>query len=597
MSFGRPEFVDEVAGTLRDDFRTDPRLRYVVLLAVLVTGFWFWWRSPNFATPDEYGRLLRPMKAGGEFVADPSPSSFTRGATDGVPQGATFYLYAITLIPAALFVLLTGRLGEFGSFAGFESRWDLWHAVPEWFWHATVLSARLANVLIAVACVYLVYRIGTAARDRRTGFYGALVLSLTLGFVASAHEIDEDTTMVLAILATTYLALRFAQTGTRRYAYWGAFAGGLAIAFKLTAGTTVFLLLAALVVRARADAGGGWRDVLEWGVERARLLGAMAGIGALTIYLTRPNALFDGPGAILWRLTWASSYSSGSGSTAPVFGYAPLQALLAAVGVPLAVALAGAVVWHTVRLRNRHAQNVLPSIVLPAVAVYVVVFGSWTHIKAHHVLPVVVLGVVLLAEPLARMARRDAQRGARIAAAVLLLTTALFAGGGAVSFATDPRDDATDWVDTNVGENETLLVYENSVADVGIVHGEPVEHYDFVEEVGVSGSTANDTAYTEWIVSSVERDPEYIMVTASGAGYTDPLTDAGDRFPRRAEFFERLMYGDHFDYEVAAEFGDRPDDRTYAASLARAGIVPDVEKREPYVLVLRHQSVEGDSDQ
>jgi len=590
MPTGRLGVLHEVADAFRADLREDPRLRYVLLLALLLTGFWFWWRSPNFATADEYGRLLRPMKAGGEFVADPSPSSFVRGATDGVPQGASFYLYAVTLVPAALVVLLTGRLDEFGSFAGFESRWDLWHAVPEWYWEASVLAARFANVLIAVAAVYVVYRIGTAAWDRDTGFYGALALSLVLAFVASAHEIDEDTTMVLALLVTTYLALRFAQSGTRRYAYWGALAGGLAIGFKLTAGTAVFVLLAALVVRAGTESDTGWRGVLQWAIDRPRLIATMAAIGAVTIYVSRPHVLLEGPQAILFRASWATSYSSAAGSTSPP-GFAPARALLSAAGLPLSVGAICAVGWHAARFLRGRTESLLPSVLLPGVAVYVLVFGSWTHIKAHHILPAVVLGVVLLARPLARMGRPDGGRGARIAAAVLLVTATLFAGAGTVSFATDPRDGAAGWIDDNVGENETLLVYENSVADVGIVHGQPVEHYDFVEEVGVSGSVANDTAFTDWIVSSPEREPEYVMVTAAGTSYADAIGDAADRYPRRAEFFERLIDGDRFGYEVAAEFGDRPTDRSRASDLLRAGVVPEVEKREPYVLLLRHPSV------
>lgn len=584
----RLHVLSEIADTVRADLRADRRLRYVLLLAVVLSGFWFWWRSPNFATPDEYGRLLRPMKAGGEFVADPSYSSFVRGATDGVPQGASFYLYAITLIPAALLVLLTGRLDEFSSFAGYASRWDLWYAVPEWFWHATILSARLVNVLIAVSCVYVVYRIGTEAWDRRAGFYGALTLALMLAFLASAHEADEDTAMVLALLVTTYLALRYAQTGTRRYAYWGAFAGGLAISFKLTAGSIVFVLLAALVVRARTDTEAGWRGILDWARKRPRLIAAMAVVGAATIYVGRPHVLLEGPEAILHRATWASSYSSATAGDAPPPGYESVRALLAAAGIPLATAIVCSVGWHTVRLRANRAQSVLPSIVLPGIAVYILVFGSWSHIRPHHILPAVVLGVVLLAGPLARMERPDSNRWLRVLGAVLLLTTALFAGAGMVSIATDPRDQATRWADGNVAENETILVYDNSVADIGTVHGRPVEHYDFVERTAGSGDPENESAFTEWILSSPEREPEYILVTGSGVGSENASRGTNDGSPPRQQFFDRLIDGDHFGYEVAAEYGERPIERSYAADLVHAGIEPTVEKREPYVLILRH---------
>jgi hypothetical protein len=36
---------------------------------------------------------------------------------------------------------------------------------PEWVWTWTLLIGRFVNVVIAVGCVYLIYRIGVAARD------------------------------------------------------------------------------------------------------------------------------------------------------------------------------------------------------------------------------------------------------------------------------------------------------------------------------------------------------------------------------------------------------------------------------------------------
>lgn len=572
---------------MRRDLRTDVKLRFILLLALLLYGGWFWWRAPNFATPDEYGRLLRPMKAIGGLLAEGTYSSFVSGATDGVPQGATFYLYGLTLIPVGAYVVVTGRVEEFASFASVTSRWDLWHAVPRWYWEASILSARAVNVAMAVATVYVVYRIGTQAWDRRAGRYSAISLVLMLAFIGSAHEIDEDTAMLLSLMVATYLALRYVQDGAPHYALLGAFTGGVSIALKLTAGAIVVILGMAVVARKE----GGDVDALIGQIRSLgqdwRLISSMAGTGMVTIYLGRPHVLFLGPSELLYRLTWATSYSSTSKFIAPPPGYLQAHSFLSALGLPLATAFVVGVGWLTYRTVRRRNESRLPIVLLPAMALYILVFGQWGVVKPHHLLPMLVVGAVLIGRPLAQLSSEGSNRVARVAIALLVATSALYAGVGAMSFANDPRDQAADWVSANVDSNETHLVYENSVADIGITHGQPVTHYDYYEAEVVPDSTLNASAYTEWTVESPDREPDYIQVTAQSALYTDPLRNDRNQYPARAAFFDQLIYGDHFGYEVAAEFGQRPPREGYAERLIAAGITPQVEKREQYVLILR----------
>lgn len=79
---------------------------------------------------------------------------------------------------------------------GLDGRFDvLTHlepqSYPEWVWTWSLPLGRSVIVVIAVGCVYLTYRIGTAARDRMAGRIAALVLTLTFGFLAMAHEVSE----------------------------------------------------------------------------------------------------------------------------------------------------------------------------------------------------------------------------------------------------------------------------------------------------------------------------------------------------------------------------------------------------------------------
>src|SRR5699024_5872515 len=112
-----------------------------------------------------------------------------------------------------------------------------------------------------IGCVYLTYRLGRAMRDRTTGRLAAVLLSLTWGFLIMAHEVSEDIPALFFLLLVFYLALRYIETGDKAVYLAGCIAGGIAIAFKLTAGTSVILLGLAYVLRARRP-GVNPRDAL-----------------------------------------------------------------------------------------------------------------------------------------------------------------------------------------------------------------------------------------------------------------------------------------------------------------------------------------------
>jgi hypothetical protein len=75
---------------VRSDFRDDPYLRYVLLLSTVIVGFWFWHRIPNFATRDEYSRLLDAMVVYGSVLEEPSFEGLKAGIEWGRARfGAT----------------------------------------------------------------------------------------------------------------------------------------------------------------------------------------------------------------------------------------------------------------------------------------------------------------------------------------------------------------------------------------------------------------------------------------------------------------------------------------------------------------------------
>ncbi|WP_135302725.1 ArnT family glycosyltransferase [Haloarcula amylovorans] len=571
---------------LRRDIHADPLLRYVLLLAVVSFGFGIWFRVPNFAGPDEYSRLIQPMKVAGRVVADPSFGSLQGAVTDGRTLGATFYLYAFVLAPIFVAILLTGQLGQFVSLGGIASRWTLWHEAPAWFWTSAVLLGRVVSLLLGLACIYLVYRLGVRIHDRWTGQVAAVGLALSFGFVESAHTINEDIPMVFFLLSTVLLCVRYIESGRRRTFLLACFTAGTAVAFKLTGGSAVVAVGASYLLRAfRAE---DRRAALI----RPKMLTAGLVVGLVTILLGFPSVLVGGPGELLTRVT----HTTGQKTTLPggivagiefwlLRGYLSSFGLALFLGVLVGVAETGR---NLLRRTDGFDERVL--LVATPIVVTLAVFSAWRYVRVHHLLPTLPLLLVLGALGMRRL-WDDWERGVRVGLALLFVTSAVYTGVGDLRLATDPRDEATDWIQTNADAEDTVEVYENSIADVAAVHGRPVAHYDYPEENATYNSSLvlNEWAYTEWMVSMPERRPAYIQLTAEELHYiTDGYPDA-EQYPRRRAYVEGLLSGE-YNYTVVETYGERPTSQSLGQQLFQAGVEPTPEIQEPYVVILAREN-------
>lgn len=578
---------ERIVGPVRDDLAADSTLRYLLVLAVLTCGFGIWFRLPNFAVPDEYSRLIQPMKVAGRAVADPSLESVRAAVLDGRALGATFYLYAAVLAPVFLVVLASGQLGEFARLGTIQSRWDLWHAAPAWFWTSTVFLGRLVSVALGVGCVYLTYRLGTELRDRFAGRLAALFLALSIGFLSQTHLVGEDIPMLFLLLLATVLAHRFVEDGRTSTFLLGALAGGLAIAFKLSGGVSVGVLGAALFARAaRSDDPIG--ELLRPGV----VIGGMV-VGAVAVYVGVPSVLVGGPSELLARSAGSISSKTGKtgGFSAPICYWFAYQ-YVSGLGIPLflgVVAGFAATVW---RLVARRDEPVAPItwLLLVLVLFPLAVYSRWEFVRLRHVVPTFPALLVFLGAEVSRWRHRErGWRAVRVGVAVLLVTTAMFAGAAEAQYLTDPRDEATRWIATNTADDATLEVYENSIADVGTPHGRETIHYSFPENEATNTSdlVLNDSSYTEWMLSMPDREPDYIQLTENELDYVDPAATDYRQYPERREYVRGLLAGE-YDYRVVARFGEA-DSTEETGALDRildAGLTPDMDGRANAVVLL-----------
>jgi len=576
--------VSRARQQVREDLRTDPYLAYVLALAAVLSGFWLWHTLPNFATRDERWRLVDPIEAVGFVVEDPSLGALRDGVTFWRSYGAAFYLFGIAVAPVVLALFLTGETDVLADIAvhGPWGYWEYWNRVPARVWTAMGLLGRLANVALAVGCVYVLYRIGTVARDRRTGRLAALLLSITWGFLVLAHEAGEDVPALFFFLLAVCLLLQYVETGVMRRFYAACFCGGVAMALKLTAGVIVVLIVAAYVLRARR-AGVSVREAALR--DRGRALRIGAALGIVAIVLGYPVNLVGAPDEFLGRIGYGvvSKSEPHHAVVAPSWWWI-LRGYLNGFGLPLFVGVLGGVLAAVPRLRDRPTANTSLVLALIGIGTYLAVFGLWSYVRTHHLLPTFPLLLLILAVGLARLSDRN-PTVARLAIASLVVTGGVYAGVGDLGYANQPRENARAWLSAHAAENATVETYINDPQDAAVPHGMDVSHV-VDRQMTVDGETRTPWV-SRWIRAMPHRCPAYIQLTLQGGiEYLAPGSYSNDtRFklpnnPRLREYVRDLLEEDTYPYQVVGEFGPRPrfvdtaEPRSMAAELLHVGIVP-----------------------
>jgi len=539
------ELFGRAASQVRGDLRADPYLPYILVAATLLASFWFWHRIPNFATRDEKDRLIDAMVPYGRVLADPSFESLREGVRwSRVPFGATLYLFGLALVPVVAYAVLTGQ-AEIFTTVGYPSWsfgfYEMWAETPRWVWTWSLVFVRLFNVAFAVGCVYLTYRLGTAITDRATGRLAAVILTLTFGFLTIAHEGGEDMPALFFVLLALNLLYSYVQTSEQTPFYAGAVAGGVAIAFKLTAAPVIIAVGAAHLLRAlTADA-----DTVET-LLAPRLLVSGATLGALTMLLGFPTFLVAGFDPLIERIFGGSMSRVGwpTGPDAPITWWF-LRGYFSGMGLPLFFASVGGVVGAVARLRHRRPGRYGTALVLVTLALYVGMFSQWHDFRVHHLLPTFPLLALLLAGSIADL-RAWNPSVARPLVAVLLVTTMVYAGVGTLGFASMPRDQADAWLTENADNDDVMELYRVNVQDAAIPHGMEIQPVPSME------------------AEELDPCPDYIQL-----GYRDMLYLKEDTYYRNGEtqaaYLRGLLTGE-YSYEIAAEFGQRPGEQRFGST-------------------------------
>ena len=562
---GRP--VRAAGRRIHEDLRSDPYLPYILLLAAFLAYFWIWHRLPNFATRDERWRVVDPIEAAAYLNEEMSFDSLRQGVNAWRSYGATFYVAAFALIPAVVAVVAADQVGPFLDMGKHRFAWDNvwywehWLRTPGWIWTASILPFRLVNATLAVASVYVMYRIGTTMRDRAAGRLAALLLTVTWGVLVLAHEAGEDLPAMFFTLLAFYFALRYVQTGRTRTYYWGCVAGALGIGMKLSAGVSVIVLGAAFFIRAKRERG----HTVHRYVRPLFLLGGAA-IGVGVIWISYPSVLveFD-PQALFDRISRGSSgKDSPHGWRVKPSWWWILRGYLHGLGLPLFVAGVASSLGSLTLLRERSPAADGVRLAAVGIGSLLALVSPWAYVRMHHLLLSFPFVIVLVSVALFRIQDRRPPLG-RALMAVLLITSGVYAVGGDLAYASQPRDEATQFIADRSTPNTTIETYLGDPQEASVPHDADVSR---ARPGGV------DVRCPDYIVLSYHGE----IVALAPDSWSKRARNVGNE--RTKQFYQDLLAEDTYPYEVVERFGRQPrflegkDRRSTWRELLHVGLRP-----------------------
>lgn len=402
-----------------------------ILLFSLVLNLWGnRWGAPNSWHPDEV--IARAISMVSQRTLN--PHYFPYG-------GLHYYVLAVG---AVLPVLVYDRI--------FDPEPDELHtqACNQWMERQRVRMIQLARAisgLMSTVVVWITFMVGAVLFDKRVGYLAALLLAMSMSFVAIAHFATVDSPANFWYWLSCLFTLLVWKRGDRRWYILAAVSAGLAIGTKIDRLVVLFPLLASHLLRGERV--------------RVRRLLPFALLTLLSYVLVNP-ALISAPFEFLDGFTRDLYFNflreAGKTSYTRIVGYAK-----SGLGLPLFVmALAGLMyaLYDLARRRNAERNVWLLATFVP----YYLIFGS-KFIPQWYV-PFFLPPLMILAAYAGIHAATGLPRRNIIAARFVVAATAgysfLYTVGLVVQFSYDSRYQAAAWIEQHIPVNATIEMFKRA---------------------------------------------------------------------------------------------------------------------------------------
>ena len=527
-----------------DSLTTNTRRRRAVLAAILLSSlllntFHLQWGLPNGNTTWA-ADAITPM----------TPLAVARKTFAGRNSGWFYFKYPIghPLLLLAAYAPYLGALYATHQFARPQSAYPYGFKHPERALSVLALIGRALSVLMATACVAIVYMLGALWFEPAVGLVAAAGATTSMGLVFYAHTTNLDVPVMFWMLFALLCAVRLMET-----VHWAECLGlGVAAAMGLATKETavgIIITLPVFIVVAHGHRVRSYSAAMIGSMLVRLMVGAVVG---LVVFGCATNAFYN-PAGLLNRLRYLTGTLPREyfGTLVPRAAYIETTsgpslathlrllrelstAMVDVMGVALCTAgLAGlvlALVWR---------PRVMLQIAVLTVAFYWFTLASLPLVAVRYILPLAMLLMIFAGAFFVAVSRLG--KVATAAVAVVLLTSVAY--GASVDYALrhDPRYTAEMWLRQHA-RGRTVEVYNRATFLPR-----------FPEDVNVS--RPKFTKITQQGVS--ERRPDFILLNMADVGRVTGHYDVFEvGVKRRAEnvaFLDALL-NEQLGYHRIARF-------------------------------------------
>lgn len=430
------------------DYRCFP---LILIISVALNLWGNRWGLPNAWHPDEVTRRAISM------VSDRTvnPDHFAYG-------GLQYYVVAAgAIIPLSIYArTFDPEPGDPNTQA--HIKWKERQQVR------MIRTARAVSALMSTLVVCITFVIGTILFDTRVGYLAALLLAVSMSFVAVAHFATVDSPANFWYWLSCLFALLLWKRGDRRWYVLAALAAGLAIGTKLDRLVVLFPLLLSHLLR---QEGFGLRKLVPF-----TIFIPISFVLANPTLIMAPFDFLDGFTRVMFFIFLRGKPGQTSYTAIPRYIHSGL-------GVPLFVLALCGIAYGLLNLaQRRHAESI--GWLSVTFAPYYLIFGS-KFIQSWYA-PFFFPPLMILAA----FACRDVVRGlpqrytfaamsviAAIAAYSFLYTIALI-----LQFSNDSRYLAAQWIEQHIPANATILMFKRERGPVL-----PRERYRIIDSLPERG--------------------------------------------------------------------------------------------------------------
>jgi len=510
------------------------RHRYAVvvsLVAFVVMVYGTWRTAPHLAIPDEAGAVRKALRMG--YERDPFIKAFKKGGN------LHLYLLAASFVPVVALWVVSGRFGEITAATDglpSEPSWDL---APELLgaFYDVMFAGRVLSALFGAATVFVVYLLARDLESERAGLAAAVTLTLSTGYVLTAHYATEDAPTTFFIMLTLLLLVRARREWGRYTLLAAALSFGLATSAKAISGLLVIPISAVIVERYRDDLSNPVAFLRRtWGYP-ALALGA---------YFATTPSIFLYPGTWFAEVMRYSSNVAGANvsySWQDPAWLIQLAHLSMTLGLPLFLLGVGSTLAIAGLLARDRADTSLALLLSVAVPYFLIIsVGKMAQFpRVIALLPFFAVFVGVVTERL-YSAEYSGRRVALGALAVVFAFSALYLVVGLADFNTS-RMEATAWNEGHFESGEEVAVYSQRIYLPEFPDDVTVNRYEIHSENPESN-------WRPGLEQLACNGPEHVVLSSDHYNrfFKDPST-----YPEVTAQFRRLMNEDG--YRIVQRFG------------------------------------------